>query len=67
MLVCFKMRQDLYEVDALSDQNGHFNLPEIEPGKYILSIWHKSFGTLEDEIEILSGKTLNCSYLLEQN
>jgi hypothetical protein len=50
----------------LSDHDGSFQLPEIEPGKYLLSIWHESFGTMEKEIEIAPGKTLNLSFAFEK-
>lgn len=52
---------------SFSDQNGKFHFPEIEPGKYILSIWHKSFGPIEEEIEIIPGKTLTRFYELKQD
>ncbi len=47
---------------ALSDHDGSFQLPDIEPGKYLLSIWHESFGSLEKEIEIVPGITLNLTF-----
>ena len=51
---------------VLSDQDGSFHLPEIEPGKYLLSIWHESFGSMEKAIEIVPGKTLNLSFAFEK-
>jgi hypothetical protein len=51
---------------VLSDHDGSFQLPEIEPGKYLLSIWHESFGSLEKEIEIAPGRTLNLSFAFEK-
>ncbi|MHB8482637.1 MAG: carboxypeptidase regulatory-like domain-containing protein [Nitrospiria bacterium] len=47
---------------VLSDHEGSFQVPEIEAGKYLLSIWHESFGSLEKEIEIVPGRTLNLSF-----
>ena len=52
---------------ALSDLNGSFHFPELKPGKYDLSIWHKSFGSIEKEIEIVPGKSLNLPFELQQN
>jgi hypothetical protein len=51
---------------TLTDLNGSFHIPELEPGKYELSIWHKSFGTIEKEIEIVPGKSLNLPFELQQ-
>jgi hypothetical protein len=51
---------------ALSDQNGSFHFSDLNPGKYSLSIWHKSFGSIEKEIEIVPGKMLNLAFELEQ-
>jgi len=52
---------------VLSDQDGYFQVPEIEPGKYLLSIWHESFGSMEKEIEIAPGRTLNLSFAFEKS
>ncbi|MBI3605371.1 MAG: hypothetical protein HY202_05025 [Nitrospirae bacterium] len=54
-------------VYTLSDLNGSFHLPELDPGKYNLSIWHKAFGSIEKEIEIPPGKKLDFTFELEQN
>ena len=51
---------------ALSDQNGSFHFSDLNPGIYYLSIWHKSFGSIEKEIEIVPGKMLNLAFELEQ-
>ena len=52
---------------VLSDHDGSFQLPEIEPGKYLLSIWHESFGSMEKEIEIAPGRTLNLSFAFKKS
>lgn len=52
---------------TLSDLNGSFHLPELDSGKYNLSIWHKAFMPIEKEIEIPPGKILNFTFKLEQN
>jgi hypothetical protein len=52
---------------TLSDLNGSFHLPKLDPGKYNLSIWHKAFGSIEKEIDIPPGKRLNLIFELEQN
>jgi hypothetical protein len=51
---------------TLSDLNGSFHLPDLDPGKYTLSIWHKSFGSIEKEIEVAPGKSLNLNFELQQ-
>ncbi|HXN07171.1 MAG TPA: carboxypeptidase regulatory-like domain-containing protein [Nitrospiria bacterium] len=50
---------------TLSDQDGQFNLPEVAPGKYRLTIWHPLFKPLEKEIEISPGQALSFSTDLE--
>lgn len=52
---------------TLSDINGSFHFPKMDPGKYNVSIWHKGFGVIEKEIEILPGKSLNIIFGLEQS
>src|SRR6202162_1036290 len=49
---------------SLSDLNGSFHFTELNSGKYDLSIWHKSFGSIEKEIEIVPGKSLNLPFEL---
>jgi hypothetical protein len=51
---------------ALSDLNGSYHFSDLDPGKYFLSIWHKSFGSIEKEIEIPPGESLNLVFELEQ-
>jgi hypothetical protein len=51
---------------TVSDINGSFHFPEMDPGKYAVSIWHKGFGVVEKEIEILPGKSLHLVFGLEQ-
>jgi hypothetical protein len=52
---------------TFSDLNGFFHFPEIDLGKYKVLIWHKGFGSIEKEIEILPGKSLNLIFGLEQS
>lgn len=52
---------------TLSDLNGSFHLPELDPGIYNLSIWHNGFLPIEKEIEIAPGKNLNLKFEFEQN
>jgi hypothetical protein len=51
---------------VLSDSNGSFHFQNLESGKYSISIWHKSFGSIEKEIEIVPGKRLNLPFELQQ-
>jgi len=50
---------------SLSDGNGEFHFNNLEPGIYQVSIWHKVLGSMEEEIQIESGKALVRSYLLQ--
>lgn len=51
---------------TMSDLNGSFHFTQLDPGKYQISVWHKSFGSIEREIEITSGKTLTLPIELQQ-
>jgi hypothetical protein len=50
---------------SLSDSNGHFYFSDIEPGKYLLSIWHRGFEAVIKDIDIPPGKTLEQNFNLE--
>ncbi|MBI1824682.1 MAG: carboxypeptidase regulatory-like domain-containing protein [Nitrospirae bacterium] len=50
----------------LSDLDGSFRFQTLDPGKYRLSIWHKSFGSIEKDIEVPSGRNLTLNFELEQ-
>lgn len=50
---------------TLSDSNGHFYFSDIEPGKYLLSIWHRGFEAIVKDIDIPPGKTLEQNFNLE--
>jgi hypothetical protein len=41
---------------AVTDDSGHFNLPELPPGHYTLTAWHESFGTRTQEITVSSSE-----------
>lgn len=50
---------------TLTDHNGSFKFPEINPGKYILSVWHPSLKSIEKEIEISQDQNLDISIDLD--
>ncbi len=48
-----------------TDRNGSFKLPDINSGKYILSVWHPTLKSIEKEIEISQDQPLEISINLD--
>jgi hypothetical protein len=42
---------------AVTGENGLFRLPELPPGKYTITAWHESLGTLSQEVTVAPGET----------
>lgn len=50
---------------AVTGDDGSFALPELPPGRYTITAWHETLGTLSQEIEIKSSgepQTLNFTF-----
>jgi len=49
---------------AVTREDGKFTLPELPPGKYILTAWHETYGTRNKEITVVAGQqvTVDFSY-----
>ena len=50
---------------AVTDSDGSFSLPELPAGKYTISVWHESFGTESQQIQVGGGETKNLSFLFK--
>jgi plastocyanin len=46
---------------AVTDQEGHFKISDIPPGKYKIRFWHEGFPAKEKEVEILPKKSTELS------
>lgn len=42
---------------AVTAENGIFRLPQLPPGKYTVSAWHESLGTMSQEVTLAEGET----------
>jgi plastocyanin len=42
---------------AVTGANGLYRLPNLPPGKYTVTAWHESLGTLSQEITVTNGET----------
>jgi plastocyanin len=42
---------------AVSDDAGHFEIPDVPPGSYTLEAWHETLGTQTVKVEVQAGQT----------
>lgn len=42
---------------SVTDEHGHFVIPEIPPGQYEIATWHEVYGTLTNQVQVFAGKT----------
>jgi len=63
------IRVDRHPFHAVTDENGHFRIPDIPAGTYDLEIWHEKLGVLDKTVEIESTKVkkIEVAYLLNNN
>jgi len=47
---------------AVSDDAGHFEIPNVPPGKYTLEAWQESLGTKTATVEVKAGQTAQASF-----
>ena len=50
---------------AVTDTDGSFKLPDLPPGKYTITVWHESFGTVSQQIELGGSETKNMDFVLK--
>ncbi|RJQ47939.1 MAG: PEGA domain-containing protein [Nitrospiraceae bacterium] len=64
------MRAYLYVADhpyaAVTDANGNFELKDLLPGKYKVTIWHEGFAEVTKEVEVAEGKASDLSVTLSK-
>ncbi|NIR53036.1 hypothetical protein GWN75_31865 [candidate division KSB1 bacterium] len=42
---------------SVSDETGSFEIPEVPPGKYTLTAWHETLGSISREVQVGEGET----------
>ena len=51
------IRVDDHPFHAVSDEGGHFRIPDIPAGTYSLDIWHEKLGRQQKTVRIEAGRT----------
>jgi hypothetical protein len=49
---------------ALSDENGHFRIPNVPPGRWILRYRSLGFTALEDTLDVAAGQSVRVHRVL---
>lgn len=49
---------------AQADRDGHFQLPDVPPGKYTIVAWHKAAGFFRHTVTLASGGTEHVEFLI---
>ncbi len=52
--------------NAVSGDNGNFELTEVPPGKYTLKVWHEKLGEMEQQIEVLPNETADITFTYKE-
>ena len=47
---------------AVTDEDGHFTLPDLPPGHYVVTAWHETYGTQVKEITITGGESQSLDF-----
>lgn len=50
---------------AVTGEDGQFTLPNLPPGKYIITAWHETYGTRSQEITIADGQALTVDFIFQ--
>lgn len=47
---------------AVTGDDGHFTLPDLPPGHYVVTAWHEAYGTQSKEITITGGESVSLDF-----
>lgn len=47
---------------SVTDDDGHFSLPNLPPGHYVVTAWHETLGTQTKEITVTEGESLSLNF-----
>jgi hypothetical protein len=50
---------------AVTREDGRFSLPDLPPGKYIISAWHEVYGTKSQEITVADGQSVTVDFVFQ--
>ena len=49
---------------AVTGADGHFTLPNVPPGDYVVAVWHERFGTRESRVSLVPTGTATVDFTL---
>jgi plastocyanin len=47
---------------SVTGEDGHFSLPDLPPGHYVVTAWHEALGTQSKEITVSAGESLSVDF-----
>jgi plastocyanin len=50
---------------AVTDSNGSFTLPDLPPGKYTVTAWHETYGTVSKQVIIAPGESQSVNFVFK--
>jgi len=50
---------------AVTGEGGNFSLPDLPPGRYVLTAWHETFGTQSREITIAGDESQTIDFIFQ--
>src|SRR6187399_572146 len=61
------LSNESYQQETSTDQSGHFEIPDVPPGRYRLQISFTGYTTFIDELLVISGKENRLSIRLVES
>jgi len=50
---------------AVTDGNGSFTLPDLPPGKYTVTAWHETYGTVSKQVIVNAGESQALNFVFK--
>ncbi len=51
---------------GVTEKDGSFRIENVPPGAYRLKTWHKKLKSVEREVRVEGGKTVEVSFLMKK-